>query len=348
MDEGISTIIPTYNRCPFPAEEDRNPLFVSVYSLYEQTKPPKDVVIVDDCSDDNTPAVVERLKRDYPVRYLRMEERVGFSAARKAGLEEADNPFLLFMDDDSFPLTEYGVEHLQSNIGAKDVVVPPILFRCTELGDEVPIEEIGNASGFEVQKSSIFSSRPVPYSKIVDIYNLPGIFLAKKEVLRPEYFVTFSWPNNWGTETFLAWNLIHDGRELGYLPENDSAFIHLKHGWYMDEMKLSDEDIPTLPDSVDFRELLIDSNDPSYAGSRDNIRLEDWYRSKIAFSTLIYMMRGNDANDLSDKMEPFVRSDAFSHYGKLPDDMITDVVRDGIEMGRKEYETFFREIITTS
>jgi glycosyltransferase involved in cell wall biosynthesis len=65
---------------------------------------PKDafeIVVIDNCSEDHTPQVVEALvaRPGVPVRYVR-EMRLGISFARNKGAELARYPYLAYVDDD--------------------------------------------------------------------------------------------------------------------------------------------------------------------------------------------------------------------------------------------------------
>ena len=75
-------------------------------ALEAQTVPPEqvEVVVVDNGSTDETPAVVEDFRRrsKYPVRWC-VEERVGLSNARNRGVAEARGEIVAFLDDDAVP-----------------------------------------------------------------------------------------------------------------------------------------------------------------------------------------------------------------------------------------------------
>ena len=346
MGVKLSVIIPTYNRSPFSPEDRRNPLYIAIHALYEQTLPPEEVVIVDDCSEDNTSRVVENLQKRYSINYVRLEERRGSAFARRTGIERAGNPLLLFLDDDSFPLTKHALEYLCLSLERYDldVVVPPIFFRTTEFEGVVPTEKIGKLGEYHVYSN--FDKTPRPYSEMIEVSNLPGIFLAKKGIIKPDYFVKFSWPNSWGEESFFAWKLIQDKRKLGYLVKRDAAFIHLKFGWHMDSLQPLNEEIATLPEGLNSRDLLILSNKEMHnTGCRGNVTIEDWYRYRIAFSTFLYLCNGNSADNFAKTIESFVRREEFCSFGHPRDDKISEIIDEGIEIGEREYERFLNLLL---
>ena len=84
----VSVVIPCYNHAHFLGE--------AIESVRGQTYKPVETILVDDGSEDATPAVAAR----YPaVRYLRQENR-GLSAARNTGLHESTGSHLVFLDAD--------------------------------------------------------------------------------------------------------------------------------------------------------------------------------------------------------------------------------------------------------
>ncbi len=87
--EKLSVIIPTYNR--------QGLLPRALCSVLDQSRPPAEVIVVDDGSTDGT----ERLMRsEFPgVRYFRQENQ-GVAAARNHGIREARGEWLAFLDSD--------------------------------------------------------------------------------------------------------------------------------------------------------------------------------------------------------------------------------------------------------
>jgi glycosyltransferase involved in cell wall biosynthesis len=78
-------------------------LFVeaAVTSALRQLLPPREVIVVDDGSDDGTAAVVERLARDDGrVRLVRHDRNRGHAAALTSGLAAAQTPLVAILDAD--------------------------------------------------------------------------------------------------------------------------------------------------------------------------------------------------------------------------------------------------------
>jgi hypothetical protein len=88
----LSVIVPTHNR---PDRLER-----AAKSVLEQDGPEIELVIVDDASDDDTPATTARLAEDPRVRVVRNPESLGPAGARNRGIEVARGELLGFCDDD--------------------------------------------------------------------------------------------------------------------------------------------------------------------------------------------------------------------------------------------------------
>ena len=87
----VSAIITTYNRaCLLPR---------AVSSVLSQTYDDYEVIIVDDCSTDDTQQVVDAIT-DSRIRHIRHEVNKGVSAARNTGIANARGEYIAFLDDD--------------------------------------------------------------------------------------------------------------------------------------------------------------------------------------------------------------------------------------------------------
>jgi glycosyltransferase involved in cell wall biosynthesis len=84
----VSVIIPCYNQGRFLTE--------AIESVVAQTLPATEIVVVDDGSTDDTPAVARR----YPeVRYVR-QHNLGLASARNTGLAHSTGDYVVFLDAD--------------------------------------------------------------------------------------------------------------------------------------------------------------------------------------------------------------------------------------------------------
>jgi glycosyltransferase involved in cell wall biosynthesis len=88
---GVSVVIPAYNAERF--------LSATVASVFAQTVPPDEVIVVDDGSTDGTPALLERLGETYPLRTMRRDNG-GQARARNDGVAAARGEFVALLDHD--------------------------------------------------------------------------------------------------------------------------------------------------------------------------------------------------------------------------------------------------------
>ena len=90
----FSIIIPVYNA--------EGSLKASLDSLQAQAFRNVEVVFVDDCSTDSSPAIMQAFLEEIglPGRIIRQEKNGGVAAARNRGLQEAQGEYLLFLDAD--------------------------------------------------------------------------------------------------------------------------------------------------------------------------------------------------------------------------------------------------------
>ena len=84
----VSVVIPNYNYA--------KTLDACLTSVYRQTHPPHEVIVVDDHSTDGSPQIAER----FPCRIVVHPENRGVSAARNTGAALAAGDVLFFLDSD--------------------------------------------------------------------------------------------------------------------------------------------------------------------------------------------------------------------------------------------------------
>jgi glycosyltransferase involved in cell wall biosynthesis len=90
-DLTIAAVIPLYNGRKF--------ILDAIDSVLEQTRPPQDIIVVDDGSTDDGPTIVEQFVADGLVRLLR-KENGGQSSARNLGVAHAETDLIALLDQD--------------------------------------------------------------------------------------------------------------------------------------------------------------------------------------------------------------------------------------------------------
>lgn len=95
--ELVSIIMPTYNCGRFIRE--------SIDSVLAQTYKVWELIVVDDCSVDNTDEVVASY-HDGRIHYIRNEQNLGAALTRNRALREAKGRYIAFLDSDDIWLPE--------------------------------------------------------------------------------------------------------------------------------------------------------------------------------------------------------------------------------------------------
>ena len=97
IDGLVSIIMPSWNTGRFIAE--------SIQSVINQTYQKWELLIVDDCSTDNTDAVVASFA-DERIRYFHNDHNSGAALTRNYALQEAKGEWIAFLDSDDLWLLE--------------------------------------------------------------------------------------------------------------------------------------------------------------------------------------------------------------------------------------------------
>ena len=87
----VSIIMPSYNTALYIEE--------TIQSVLNQTYSNWELIIVDDCSNDNTDEVLEKIK-DPRIHYLKNEKNSGAAVSRNKALREAKGQWIAFLDSD--------------------------------------------------------------------------------------------------------------------------------------------------------------------------------------------------------------------------------------------------------
>jgi len=73
----------------------------------------REIILIDDCSTDNTPEIAEKLIAQFPnqIRYFRQPRNMKQTAAKNRGISEVKTEWVYFGDDDSL-LAPHSIEYL--------------------------------------------------------------------------------------------------------------------------------------------------------------------------------------------------------------------------------------------
>ncbi|CDD26716.1 glycosyl transferase family 2 [Clostridium sp. CAG:452] len=107
MEEDLVSIVtPTYNCGKFIAE--------TIESVIEQTYKNWEMIIVDDCSKDDTQTIVGKyIKNNKRIKYIKFEKNQGAAIARNVAIKEAKGKYIAFLDSDDL----WSKDKLEKQIG---------------------------------------------------------------------------------------------------------------------------------------------------------------------------------------------------------------------------------------
>lgn len=136
----VSVVIPVYNGALYLQE--------ALHSILAQTTAPREIVLVDDGSTDDSPALIQDIAASAPIP-IRYEHQInqGAAAARNRGIELAASPLIAFLDQDDLwlpqklasqisllrqqPEAGYSITHMEFFIEAG--ATPPVWVRPERL-----------------------------------------------------------------------------------------------------------------------------------------------------------------------------------------------------------------------
>ncbi len=103
----LSVIVPNYNHGRYLRAALRAHLY--------QTRPPLEVIVVDDASTDDSVAIVEWLAKEHPrLRLIRLAENGGVNAAINRGLREAKGDYVCFSAADDLVTADFAARSLET------------------------------------------------------------------------------------------------------------------------------------------------------------------------------------------------------------------------------------------
>lgn len=92
MKELVSIITPSYNTAKFIGK--------TIESVQNQTYKNWEMIIVDDCSKDNTDEIVAEYLSDGRIRFIKNDKNSGAAVSRNRALREANGKWIAFLDSD--------------------------------------------------------------------------------------------------------------------------------------------------------------------------------------------------------------------------------------------------------
>ena len=121
----VSVIMPAYNAAPFIEE--------AINSVISQTVKDWELLVIDDCSTDNTREIVEKIAlHDSRVRLLVNEKNMGAAGSRNRGLDVFKGQYVALLDSDDY----WYPQMLEKMIARTENTKADIIYCSYELVDE--------------------------------------------------------------------------------------------------------------------------------------------------------------------------------------------------------------------
>ncbi len=209
--DGISVIIPTYNRCQKLAKV--------LKALESQTLDKRrfEVIVVDDGSTDATQQQVAEFRKTSPLRlrYARQQNKLQ-GAARNYGITLAQEPLLLFIGDDIIPAADFLQQHLdfhRRHNPCGDVAVVGRIQWPKDLR-ATPFMHFVNDHGAQFGFAAMNHLGPWQFDCFyTSNISVPRQMLEKLDYVFDEDFKTYGWE-----DTELGYRLERNGMRLLYNP----------------------------------------------------------------------------------------------------------------------------------
>jgi glycosyltransferase involved in cell wall biosynthesis len=203
-----SIIIPTYNRSDFIID-----CILSAINFSLESSNQCEVIVVDDCSTDNTVQNIivnfkKYLENDL-LKIITLDKNSGVVFARNKGVVASKGEWIIFIDSDNEMLPN--TFHLVNNFASKNPDSPCLLFRC--------IDELGDVIGDVSYPRKI----SLTYQINNDIGELLGIF--KRSV----YILSFSDPVIEKLRRFEAVGVFRAMRDYGCFDLSNKTVRLYKH-----------------------------------------------------------------------------------------------------------------------
>lgn len=213
----ISVIIPSYNRAHIL--EKTIPTYLQNGVI--------EIIVVDDCSTDNTKEIIKKLIHKYPqIKYYRMFINSRQQAAKNKGIElsSLESEYIYFGDDDSI-LVENSINYLYETI--KEYNADLVGAKALYLSNENELKDISNfIDKFKkniqdkqnkiVDFNNMYFNFQTEVSKPIKVSITPACFLIKKSIIGNTRFSSEYKKNSYREETDFVLEITKKGKKVMY------------------------------------------------------------------------------------------------------------------------------------
>ena len=122
----VSIILPVYNVEKY--------IWRCLMSVINQTYHEIEIIIVDDCGQDQSMKIVEEIASQYPekIKIIYSEKNVGLGAARDKGIKEATGEYIAFVDSDDYIKNDFVERYMQAVENEESDIIIGGYFRVTK------------------------------------------------------------------------------------------------------------------------------------------------------------------------------------------------------------------------
>lgn len=200
----------------------------AINSVLNQTYKNIEIVVVEDCSTDNTLKFIKGLQKSdlaFPINLVQHKENVGAGLSRRDGIKASTGDFIMLLDADDWLNGDY-IEHLvdkQKETGA-DIVGGGITY-CYEDTDKFETETFGTtvSEGFQ---------------KFVDYNDGKIVFLNNKIVRSTMYDTVEYCDRRYVEDTPVIMKLLYNANKVAYVNEagynylqRNTSLCHVSSRW---------------------------------------------------------------------------------------------------------------------
>ena len=152
----ISFVVTSYNYAKYIEN--------TLESIKSQTYTDYEIIIVDDCSNDNSQEIIERFisdNQDLKITFVKNDKNIGQLGSMIRGLKESRGQFISFIDSDDILLPDYAKNHIRVHL---ETSVAFTSCQIIEIGDENEIHTLySNASPHCKNLETLFAGGEVNY-----------------------------------------------------------------------------------------------------------------------------------------------------------------------------------------
>lgn len=199
----ISVIVPTFN--------SQTTLPALLNSLINQTHDEYEIIIVDDCSSDNTSKIITK----YNTKYIRLKKNSGPAVCRNLGAKAAVGDILAFTDSDCIVDSNWlsNINRYFLNGDCEAIMGRLIINPSDYLGDS--ISALGFPAGGSLGFDKVWKVDNNGFTSSLSSCNCA----IKKNVFNDLGGFDETFPYAGGEDSFLAYSLVQSGFRIKYCPD---------------------------------------------------------------------------------------------------------------------------------